>query len=192
MLVSVLVSVAPASGVVVGLHTCGPPMHLHEPPMHMDPGSHFTPHAPQFDRSIMVLAHEPPQFTVTPVHVVTHSPPRQARAMVPPSVAVVPQALLHMPQLRGSLVRFTQTPLQDISPGGHWQAPPRHSRPAVQVMPQPPQFSSSVFVSTQPPAHAVRPIAQVIWQVPFEQTDIALQVVPQAPQLAGSLLRLTH
>jgi hypothetical protein len=59
-------------------------------------------------------------------------------------------------------------------------------------MPQPPQFRTSVFVLTHPPAHDIVPVVHADSHVPVEQTAVAPHFVPHVPQFAGSVTRFTH
>jgi hypothetical protein len=70
-----------------------------------------------------------------------------------------------------------------------WQLPLEHCWPAVQVVPQAPQFWPSVWVSTQRPPQSCSPERQLAWQLPLEQLFPVGQTVPQLPQLWGSLWR---
>jgi hypothetical protein len=95
----------------------------------------------------------------------------------PPSATVGPQAMLHTPQLFGSLpVTFTQAGapppvgVQGVVPDGHPQAPPVQvvapvGEPAVgQTFPQPPQLLGSVvsFVQALPQKFGVAMGQQVV------------------------------
>ena len=61
-----------------------------------------------------------------------------------------------------------------------------------QIVPQPPQFAGSVWLSTQALPHSVVPAVQVVVQTPAEHPWPPRQAVPQAPQLAESVCVLTH
>jgi hypothetical protein len=65
----------------------------------------------------------------------------------------VPQA----PQLLTSVWRLTQTPLHEVSPLGHTQAPPEQVCPVGQTVEQAPQLWSSVWRSTHAPLQSVSP-----------------------------------
>lgn len=56
----------------------------------------------------------------------------------------------------------------------------------VQGMPQPPQFETLLWVSTQLALHAVNGAGQVGVQVPLVQNWPAVQALVQLPQCAGS------
>jgi len=61
------------------------------------------------------------------------------------------------------------------------------TRPAGQVVPQPPQLSTSVpLVTTQAVPHRVCPPAQVVVQALLLQTSPVWQVVAQPPQWVAS------
>ena len=57
------------------------------------------------------------------------------------------QTVPHAPQLLGSLLRFTQAPLQQTVPAG--QHDPLQQLPDEQDLPHAPQLFGSIFVSTQ-------------------------------------------
>jgi hypothetical protein len=56
-----------------------------------------------------------------------------------------------------------------------------------QLVPQAPQFWSSVCVSTQAAPHCVSPAAQLVTHLPAEQASVLPQAVAQSPQWVGSL-----
>lgn len=117
----------------------------------------------------------------------------------------------HLPQFRGSVSVSTQMPSQQVLPGwqqmlphashpaGQVQMPSLQSMPPVQGVSQSPQFSRSVFVSTQMPLqHFLLRSQQVLPQVaspdgqthlPSSQTLIPAQAVLQSPQCLSSVLR---
>ncbi len=76
----------------------------------------------------------------------------------------------------------THEPLQSVVPLGHdrMHAPPAHTSPDAQVVPQPPQLVTLVFVSTQVPLHIVRP--EVHAHAPPTQISPEAHPRPQAPQ----------
>ena len=51
------------------------------------------------------------------------------------------------------------------------QEPLRQVRPALHILPQPPQFRASVPEFTHAPAHKVSPFEQTAVQAPIEQTS---------------------
>ena len=108
-----------------------------------------------------------------------HAPAVQAW----PVAHAVPQA----PQLWALLPRFTQAPVQSVSPEGQLaaQAPAAHTCPLGQAIPQPPQSAGSLVVSTHAPLHEVRPVVHA--QAPPAQSEPVPQACPHAPQFAGSL-----
>ena len=70
-------------------------------------------------------------------------------------------------------------------------APSWHAEPASHAAPHPPQFSWSVFESTQPLEHwSGSAVGQV--QLPVTQLAPLVQTRPQAPQLLGSVWKSTH
>jgi hypothetical protein len=72
------------------------------------------------------------------------------------------------------------------------QAPPMQIRPAPQLLPQSPQWASSVWVSTQTPAQFESPAWQLSAQAPLEQRCPALQELEQNPQLSSSVWVFTQ
>jgi hypothetical protein len=62
--------------------------------------------------------------------------------------------------------------------------------PAVQAVPQPPQWVGSVCVSTQRPEQSVSLPLQP--HVPVLQVSPTAQVFPQPPQFSGSVFVSTH
>jgi hypothetical protein len=59
---------------------------------------------------------------------------------------------------------------------------------SAQLLPQAPQFRSSVSVSVHAPAHDFCPLRQAVTHTPLLQTWPLLQAFPQTPQFALSLL----
>lgn len=113
---------------------------------------------------------------------------RQAPPMhCSPAAQVLPQ----VPQLFGSVWRFTQAPEQALCPDGHWQLPPTQDAPVAHALPQAPQLFASVCRSTHAPLHTVWPaIGQA--QVPEVHVRGAAQASPQRPQLAALMRRSTQ
>jgi hypothetical protein len=68
----------------------------------------------------------------------------------------------------------TQLSPQRVRVGTHWQPSSAHASPAAQAMSQAPQFDGSRATSTQPPSHAVKPVAQA--------TLCAFVALPWSPQ----------
>ena len=66
-------------------------------------------------------------------------------------------------------------------------APPTHFWPPAHTLPQVPQLSSLVSVSTQALLQSVRPVWHEAAQLPAEQTWPPEHTLPQPPQLFGSL-----
>jgi hypothetical protein len=126
-----------------------------------------------------VFTQEPPQFVAPAVHNAAHALLLHTSG----AVQVVPQA----PQLAGSSLRSTHTPLQLVVGAGHAQVPALHSKPCAHVLPQAPQLSSSVCVSTQLAPHCVRAVPQDETHAPLLHVSPAPQTLPHAPQLFGSL-----
>jgi hypothetical protein len=72
------------------------------------------------------------------------------------------------------------------------QLPPRHCWPAVQVVPQVPQFWPSVRVFTQRALQSVSPARQLAWQLLFAQPCPGRHACAQLPQLFTSAVRLAQ
>ena len=121
-----------------------------------------------------------------------HFPP----AHVEPLAQVVPQA----PQLRLSLLRLSQAPLQFVRPALQVNT---HVEPVHEVVPrvaplvgpgqaavqEVPQWFAAVGAS-HVPLHESRPCCRCI--MPPEHVEPLVQIVPQAPQLPLSPLRLSQ
>jgi hypothetical protein len=72
----------------------------------------------------------------------------------------------------------------------HAQVPPEQVLPGPQLVPQAPQFDTSVCVSTQEPPHRVWPEAHA--QVPPVQDRGASQGVSHAPQCTALVRKSAH
>jgi hypothetical protein len=111
------------------------------------------------------------------------SPAPQAHA---PLTQLAPegQAVVQLPQSKGSLVRFTHALLQLVSPEPQLvvQTPAEQTWLAVHVVPQAPQFVGSLCVSVQTPLQRRPPLKQA--QAPFWHVvpplDSLTQELPQA------------
>lgn len=138
------------------------------------------------------FTHAPLQFVVPLGHVVVHEPLLQtwfAAHWRPPLPA-------QPPQLFGSLLMLTQSPLHSVSVGSHApaQVPPLQTGVLPpQVVVHEPQCVLSVSRSTQTPLHAVSPGAQ---QIPLVQVSPAAHATPvapaQPPQFASSVIGSEH
>jgi hypothetical protein len=129
---------------------CGVPKHLHWPETQVSFEPHTMPQPPQFCVSVWPFLHELPQQISSLLQ-----PPEPPQRQLPPwQVSFITHCLAQLPQCLGSFCRFAQAvivvPAQHASPGAHTEAPhlhwpPRHaSGGGLQLMPQPPQFASSV------------------------------------------------
>ena len=102
---------------------------------------------------------------------------------------LLPQVVLHAPQLFASVCSFTQAPLQKDVPLGQ-QLPAEQTEPEPQEVPHEPQWLASVWVFTQALPQS--------WVCAGQPQPVAVQVppvaqwLPQAPQLVGSAARSTH
>jgi hypothetical protein len=164
------------------------------PFVHVVPGGHLLPHAPQLLMSVGSGAHVLPH-KVSPVVAVMqlHPPPVQ--------VAPTGHALPHAPQLARSVIHATSQPsdvllLQWMNPVLHTEtaqldpAQCHVALPPWHAIAQPPQFLMSTVSSTQRPLHRLGGFWHT--QTPPTQLAPVWQVLPQAPQLAGSLVSSTH
>ena len=163
------------------------------------PAEHEAPHEPQFEGSLLVLTHPPPQSESGAAQVATHAPAAHTR----PAAQARPQT----PQLALSLRLRTSQPLaalmsqsrkpaaQAVTP----HAPPAQAEVALgseHVRPQAPQWALLVpRLVSQPlpaaPSQSPRPASQrATVQPPAAQPLTAPgseQALPQAPQWAGSM-----
>jgi hypothetical protein len=107
---------------------------------------------------------------------------------------VVPQqALLHVPQCRGSSAVFTQAALQFTVPAPqvsvHW--PAEQTFLAAQALPQAPQCCGSLSTSTHVPEQSTNGARQVVRHWPASQLVTPpggeTHGLPQAPQFATSV-----
>jgi hypothetical protein len=97
--------------------------------------------------------------------------------------------LPHVLQFADDCVVSTHVPLQLVRFEGHAQWPvPSHFWPFVHVMPQPPQFWSSLLVFTHAPPQFVVGLEQLVVQVAFWHALSLPQTLPQPPQLFGSVI----
>jgi hypothetical protein len=96
------------------------------------------------------------------------------------------------PQLLGSVLVFTQVPLQSFSPVAQFwlQTPMSHRLPAPQTLPHCPQLLGSLSVLVQTPPHSCSPPGQV--QVAERQISLALHALEQLPQCWGSVCSSTQ
>lgn len=97
-----------------------------------------------------------------------------------------------MPQLFTSVCTSTQTPLHSDCPEVQEQSPPRHSKPAPQVLLHSPQWVSSVAGSMQSAPHANKPLPQLRTHWPPPHNVPLVHGLPQLPQWSLSFVRLTH
>jgi hypothetical protein len=134
------------------------------------------------------FTHAPLQFVVPLGHVVVHEPLLQtwfAAHCVPPLPA-------QPPQLFGSLLMLTQSPLHSVSVGSQApaQVPPLQTGVVPpQVVVHEPQCVLSVSRSTQTPLQAVSPGAQ---QMPLVQVSPEAHALPQVPQFISSVIGSEH
>jgi hypothetical protein len=72
------------------------------------------------------------------------------------------------------------------------QVPERQSSPLAQIVPQPPQFPTSVLVLTQVAPQSVVPPPHDTVHPPFTQDAPEAQACPQAPQFCESVVVFTQ
>lgn len=197
--------------------------------MHVSPGAHVVPHAPQFISSIASSASQPlpamksqsskpvahtqrqleathtasapsgsghpkphaPQWSGLEL-VSTQTPPPQSssgqvlRHAPPAQYSSASQLVMQSPQKRGSSSVSRQAPSQRSRSPGQLQLPPLQTSPMPQLSVHIPQWSSSVWRSTQAEPHrfGVSPPQDTV-QIPPEQTSAGAHTVPgpeQPPQ----------
>jgi hypothetical protein len=97
-----------------------------------------------------------------------------------------------VPQLRGSVDRSAQFPMQRVSGAGHSarQLPALQTCGIGQATPQAPQLSELVCVLTHSPAQLSVPVGQL--QTSEVQIVPPVQDTPHEPQLLASVCRSTH
>src|SRR5216684_8783316 len=102
------------------------------------------------------------------------------------------QAVPQAPQCCGSLLRFTQVPLQLVKPAGQAQAPPWQVCPSLQALPQAPQFCGVPRLVHAPLQHP-RPAAQTpnsALQRAFSRASPVMQpfrqITPKRPKSQSS------
>jgi hypothetical protein len=140
------------------------------------------PHVPQFNRSVLVSVHVPPQRVVVPVQMQL-----LALQIVPPV-----HVCAHAPQFFGSLLSSTHDPLQFVLPVPHdvVHADVSHTSLVAQDFPHDPQLSWLLVVSTQSPAQRSRPGPHL--QMLEMHVVPPAHVLPHVPQLLGSVAVSTH
>jgi hypothetical protein len=106
--------------------------------------------------------------------------------VVPVTWARLAQSFVHVPQCRASVDVVTQLPLQLVWPVGHWHAPPAHTSPVGQAVPQTLQLFESVCRFTHVPVQSLAPVGQT--QLEPWQVLPPVHVAPHAPQLLLSLV----
>jgi hypothetical protein len=125
-------------------HSIEPVKHVHAPAVQVWSVRQRFPHAPQWERLIVVSTQPAPgQLRAVPVQV--HAPATQ----VP-----TPQLTPHEPQLRASVMRSAQSEPHMVCPVGQRHTPPSQGT-RLQKRPHMPQLLRSVIVSTQRPEHIV-------------------------------------
>jgi hypothetical protein len=110
--------------------------------------------------------------------------------VVPVTWARLVQSFVHVPQWCMSVDVLTQLPLQLVWPEGHWHAPPTHTSPVGQLVPQVLQLFGSVWRFVQVPVQSLVPVAQA--QLELWQLLPPVHLAPHAPQLLSSLVTSTQ
>jgi hypothetical protein len=145
---------------VMSMHT--PPQstrpvgHRHAPAVHAWSMRQRVPQAPQLRTSLESETHELPQRT-WPIE----QPDAHVR-VIALQYGVAPEHVTpHAPQLKGSVPRSTQNPLQFVVPGGHVHVPPKQPWPGAHARPQAPQLLRSADGSRQRPPQSIMPPGQL-------------------------------
>ena len=110
--------------------------------------------------------------------------------VAPVTCARLVQSFVHVPQCRASVDVSTQLPLQLVWPVGHWHAPPTHTSPVGQAVPQALQLFESVCRFVQVPPQSLVPAGQP--QLEPVQVLPPVHLAPHAPQLLPSLVMSTQ
>ena len=113
-------------------------VHAHSPSTQTFPPLHASPHPPQLALSVCVSTQLAAHSVVAAGQLSMHADA--------PHTSSVSHVVIHSPQLSGSSVRSKQTPAQSVVPFVHSHRPLTHCLPPPHVMPQPPQFASSLRV----------------------------------------------
>jgi hypothetical protein len=114
--------------------------------VHTRPPEQARPQPPQLVELVWRSTQPPPQTTRLPTQLIVHIPDEQT--------SFTRQTLPHAPQLAASLEVSVHWPAHITATPGHTQEPPAQARPSPHTAPQPPQFETLVFVSTQVAPHA--------------------------------------
>jgi hypothetical protein len=107
----------------------------------------------------------------------------QAQALATQLCPAIVQAVPHIPQFAGSVVRSVQVPAQSVAGAVHPHMPPAHTSLAVQAMPHMPQLAGSFDGLEQVPLHGLSPIAHthtLLRQVLLPQSAAERQGSPRA------------
>ena len=144
------------------LHSVSLDGHVHWPAEHVDPPPHTLPQLPQFVLLVWKSTH-------VPLHEVWPNPQQVPRSQCWP----LAHALLHTPQLLGSLATLTHVLLHvsGVVDGQAPQTPAVQAAPVVQAVQLAPQWVASVLVLVQVPSrHRLFGDTQVEAHVPLLQT----------------------
>jgi hypothetical protein len=153
------------------------------------------PHDPQFELLLVVLIHMLLQLPrpvaqqralsqVPPVHRMPHPPQLPVSEDVSEHTPLqqespLGQALPHVPQFFGSLLRLEHAPPQTVRPEPHpWHTPLRQGWPVAHLLPQEPQLLVSVWRFLQElPEQRVSPLPQLQLLPPLLQHAAFWQVL---------------
>ena len=160
-------------------HSVSPLEHSQALSTQVVPPPHTAAQLPQFESSLEVSTHAPPQSVSEPAQLESHVPSEQTSPLA--------HAVPHAPQWLASLLVSVHAPAQSVSPVGQPQLPPRQSSSGRHAKSHAPQWASSLPTSTHPPPQSVSPDPQDPAHAPLEQTSPLAHAVPHAPQFIGSL-----
>lgn len=180
-LIEVLLTQAP-------LQSCSPDGHTHAPFTQLWPLPHGAPQRPQLFASLFVSTHAPEHSVRLPVHIESHWPFEQIAIAF---ATVERQGEHSLPHVATS-VSLTQFPSQSCVPAPHSQRPWLQLAPLGHFVPQPPQFATSVFVSTHALPHAMNSPAHLNPHAPASHVTMAratsvLHACSHEPQCIGSV-----
>ncbi len=160
---------------------------MQAPLPHNFPPVHTWKQIPQFCLSLSRATQMQGGAWVHTVNPAGHSQPH-----LPASHQYGLQSTPHWPQWKGLFSVFTHSPLQSVSPLGHWQLASRHRKPLAQRFAHPPQCRVSLEVSTHWPLQSTKGEEQP--QVPCRQVNpfSVAHRFPHPPQLFMSEAGSTH
>src|SRR5581483_6662288 len=167
-----------------GVQLTRPASHTHAPATQVAPMAHWLPHWPQLNGFVCRSTHAFEQLVRPASHETVHIESEHT--------CFAPHVVVQLPQWAGSLVVSVQTLLQRCSPGAQPHVPPTQKVPPRHTMPQPPQLSPSLLVSTHELPHTVWLLAHCDVHAELEHTWPGPHTVAQSPQCCGSDVSSTH